>query len=88
MSLSLSCSIIIQVDMWSVGCIIAELLDMLDTLQIPASDRRALFPGRSCFPLSNSPKEKSSQKDQVTTKTIHIYIDEHLYRIWMHVLEY
>jgi len=27
------------VDMWSLGCIIAELLDMLDTLNIPVSNR-------------------------------------------------
>jgi hypothetical protein len=27
------------VDMWSLGCIMAELLDMLDTLNIPASNR-------------------------------------------------
>jgi mitogen-activated protein kinase 1/3 len=50
--------------MWSVGCIIAELLDMLDTLQIPAASRRALFPGRSCYPLSNSPKAGGAAKDQ------------------------
>ncbi len=35
------------VDMWSVGCIVAELLDMLNTLNYPGERRRILFPGRS-----------------------------------------
>ena len=43
-----------EIDMWSVGCIFAELLQ---TLQ---SDRRPqpLFPGKSCFPLSARRAEK------------------------------
>ena len=45
------------IDMWSVGCIFAELLQTLsDTRSQP------LFPGRSCFPLSASKKEKMNDE--------------------------
>jgi len=40
------------IDVWSVGCILAELLGMLKESNIPAAERRPLFPGRTCFPLS------------------------------------
>ena len=40
------------VDMWSVGCIFAELLNMMRENVERFSDRTALFPGKSCFPLS------------------------------------
>lgn len=36
------------IDMWSVGCIFAELLQTLD----PGKRAYPLFPGKSCFPLS------------------------------------
>jgi mitogen-activated protein kinase 1/3 len=39
------------IDVWSVGCILAELLQTLKGGP-PASERNALFPGSSCFPLS------------------------------------
>lgn len=38
------------VDVWSVGCIWAELLGMLEGTK--PEDRTPLFPGSSCFPLS------------------------------------
>mmetsp|Transcript_80088 Transcript_80088/g.235562 ORF Transcript_80088/g.235562 Transcript_80088/m.235562 type:complete len:411 (-) Transcript_80088:134-1366(-) len=38
------------VDLWSVGCIYAELLGMLEGTK--PEDRGPLFPGASCFPLS------------------------------------
>ena len=37
------------VDTWSVGCIYWELVQML---AVPLKDRKPLFPGNSCFPLS------------------------------------
>lgn len=40
------------VDMWSVGCIFAEILNMQEGSRVRYSDRSPLFPGRSCFPLS------------------------------------
>jgi mitogen-activated protein kinase 1/3 len=41
------------IDMWSVGCILGELLSMQKENVPNADDRAALFPGTSCFPLSN-----------------------------------
>ena len=61
------------IDVWSLGCIFAELLSM--TSQKPPSyqDRKPLFPGMSCFPLSpdsmNKPKKGAfpiSQSDQMS----------------------
>jgi len=40
------------VDMWSVGCIFAELLSMQKDSVSSFKDRQPLFPGKSCFPLS------------------------------------
>mmetsp|Transcript_235 Transcript_235/g.134 ORF Transcript_235/g.134 Transcript_235/m.134 type:complete len:83 (+) Transcript_235:229-477(+) len=39
------------IDMWSTGCIFAELLSMMKD---NFTDREPLFPGHSCFPLSPS----------------------------------
>eukprot|EP01006_Ploeotia_vitrea_P017055 TRINITY_DN48064_c0_g1_i1.p1 TRINITY_DN48064_c0_g1~~TRINITY_DN48064_c0_g1_i1.p1 ORF type:complete len:440 (-),score=231.69 TRINITY_DN48064_c0_g1_i1:210-1394(-) len=51
------------IDMWSVGCILAELLTMQKESVPRPSDRRALFPGSSCFPLSAD--HKTQFKDQM-----------------------
>ena len=40
------------VDIWSVGCIFAELLNMMKENAPTFLDRKPLFPGKSCFPLS------------------------------------
>mmetsp|Transcript_33761 Transcript_33761/g.93279 ORF Transcript_33761/g.93279 Transcript_33761/m.93279 type:complete len:437 (-) Transcript_33761:132-1442(-) len=48
------------IDTWSVGCIYAELLGMLEGTK-PA-DRGPLFPGSSCFPLSPDHKHKTDYK--------------------------
>jgi len=40
------------VDVWSVGCIFAELLSMIKENAATYQDRQPLFPGTSCFPLS------------------------------------
>lgn len=54
------------VDVWSVGCIFAELLSMLKANVPVFSDRMPLFPGRSCFPLSaDSDKTYKDQLDQL-----------------------
>ncbi len=50
------------IDMWSVGCILSELLSM----QTRATNRRALFPGRSCFPFSaDTPQAYNDTLDQL-----------------------
>jgi len=40
------------IDMWSVGCVLSELLTMLQGSVDNPKDRKPLFPGKSCFPLS------------------------------------
>jgi mitogen-activated protein kinase 1/3 len=47
------------VDMWSAGCVFAELLGMIEENQPVVINRSALFPGKSCFPLS--PPENPTQ---------------------------
>lgn len=51
------------VDMWSVGCIFAELLSMQKESVEFAQERVALFPGKSCFPLSAD--NKLAYQDQL-----------------------
>jgi len=40
------------IDTWSIGCIFAELLGMMKENAPTFMDRKPLFPGKSCFPLS------------------------------------
>ena len=40
------------IDMWSLGCIFAELMGMIKENAATFLDRSPLFPGTSCFPLS------------------------------------
>ena len=44
------------IDVWSVGCIFAELLQ---TLEPEVTRVRPLFPGTTCFPLSAPKKDKT-----------------------------
>ena len=46
------------IDMWSVGCIFAELMMMIKENAATFLDRTPLFPGKFCFPLS--PPDKSN----------------------------
>lgn len=48
------------IDVWSVGCIFAELLNMIKENAPTYLDRAPLFPGHSCFPLS--PAKQATQK--------------------------
>lgn len=48
------------IDVWSVGCIYAELLGMLEPTK--TEDRGPLFPGSSCFPLSPDHKHKQDYR--------------------------
>ena len=43
-----------SVDIWAIGCIFAELLQTTKENMPDYKNRRALFPGNSCFPLSPS----------------------------------
>jgi len=42
------------IDVWSIGCVFAELLGMMKEHAPTFMDRQPLFPGKSCFPLSPS----------------------------------
>src|SRR5260221_12460464 len=60
------------IDVWSVGCIFAEMLGMMKESAPTYLDRKPLFPGKSCFPLSpdkHAKEEKSgfpfSKSDQM-----------------------
>jgi len=56
----------VRVVLGSIGCILAELLSMQVESQTVPADRQALFPGRSCFPLSaESPLAYADQLDQL-----------------------
>jgi mitogen-activated protein kinase 1/3 len=46
------------IDIWSLGCIFAELMVLLKDNCINPYERKPLFPGKSCFPLS-PPKDQS-----------------------------
>mmetsp|Transcript_40032 Transcript_40032/g.118709 ORF Transcript_40032/g.118709 Transcript_40032/m.118709 type:complete len:327 (+) Transcript_40032:2-982(+) len=48
------------IDMWSVGCIYAELIGMLEGTRV--EDRGPLFPGSSCFPLSPDHKHRTDYR--------------------------
>ena len=50
-----------SIDMWSVGCIFAELLSMMEQNFPDAFSRVPLFPGKSCFPLSPGTAINKSQ---------------------------
>jgi mitogen-activated protein kinase 1/3 len=50
------------IDMWSVGCIFAELLGMMKESAETYLDRKPLFPGKSCFPLSPDRHAKEERK--------------------------
>jgi mitogen-activated protein kinase 1/3 len=53
------------IDIWSVGCIYAELLGMLGT---NVRDRGPLFPGASCFPLSPDSRHSTDYKFHTSGK--------------------
>ena len=48
------------IDIWSAGCIFGELLSMMKEHAPTYLDRKPLFPGSSCFPLS--PDHKAEKK--------------------------
>lgn len=50
------------IDIWSIGCVFAELLGMMKEHAPTYLDRKPLFPGKSCFPLSPDKKGKSKKK--------------------------
>ena len=53
------------IDIWSVGCIFAELLSMVQDNFATFTDRRPLFPGDSCFTLSPSESKNLEQFPEI-----------------------
>jgi len=51
------------VDIWGVGCVFAELLEMIKENKPASKDRTPLFPGTCCFPLS--PQLKQGNEGEV-----------------------
>ena len=49
------------VDIWSAGCILAELLGMQEESTPLWRDRAPLFPGKSCYPLSIDKAEEAKE---------------------------
>jgi mitogen-activated protein kinase 1/3 len=47
------------IDIWSLGCIFGELMTLLKDNCVNPYERKPLFPGKSCFPLS-PPKDQST----------------------------
>lgn len=55
----------VAIDMWSVGCIMAEMLSMLDSgVAGHEKKRRALFPGGYCYPLSKGSKRSDASRNK------------------------
>uniref|UniRef100_A0A0G4GZ90 Mitogen-activated protein kinase n=1 Tax=Chromera velia CCMP2878 TaxID=1169474 RepID=A0A0G4GZ90_9ALVE len=50
------------IDVWSVGCIFAEMMNMIKENVPYHTDRGPLFPGSSCFPLSPDKKHATDYK--------------------------
>jgi len=53
-----------SIDMWSIGCIFAELLSMMETNFESWTDRRPLFPGTSCYPLSPTAAKATAEEKE------------------------
>lgn len=51
-----------SIDVWSVGCIIGELCEMLQENTPCYSDRSPLLPGNSCFPMSPRKQSRSNNE--------------------------
>ncbi|ETO23545.1 mitogen-activated protein kinase 2 [Reticulomyxa filosa] len=59
-----------QIDMWSIGCIFGELLQMNDRFCKNAQDRKPLFPGTTCYPLSGADFSTKHSTDQLQGNVI------------------
>jgi len=54
------------IDIWAIGCILSELFQMITECQPNPHDRRPLFQGKTCFPLScNDPWAYNDPSDQL-----------------------
>ena len=56
-------------DVWSLGCVFAELMGMMRENNPSAATRSPLFPGRSCFPLSPDMSTSSTRAGYPCSET-------------------
>lgn len=56
------------VDMWSVGCIFAELLSVLPHISAEAAEREPLFPGTSCWLSPHAQKQQAARHRKKAAK--------------------
>lgn len=56
-----------SLDIWSVGCIFGELLGMMKENFANFTERKPLFPGHACFPLSPSGGDKDDDDEDKHT---------------------
>ncbi|CCF73394.1 mitogen-activated protein kinase [Babesia microti strain RI] len=56
------------IDVWSIGCIFAELMNMIKENINSPSERSPLFPGSFCFPLSPDHKNDKKYRDANVNK--------------------
>lgn len=61
------------IDMWAVGCITGELFAMVKANAATFLDRKPLFQGQSCFPLSPSKKKTDEVNGFPMTKNDQLY---------------
>ena len=54
-----------SIDIWSVGCIFAELLSMMKENFANFTDRTPLFPGASCYLLSPTTGKKDEDNKEI-----------------------
>lgn len=52
-----------SVDIWSAGCIFAEMLTVLHADEKLKPKDRYLFPGKSCYPLSPAESKQRGDSD-------------------------
>lgn len=51
-----------KVDIWSLGCVLAEIQGLIKENCPAIENRQALFPGGSCFPLSPTLKQQDEEQ--------------------------
>lgn len=56
------------IDIWAIGCVFADLLNMIRDHKPDPTDRKSLFPGKYCYPLSPDPHIVHSKKFQDESK--------------------
>jgi len=54
-----------KIDVWSIGCIFAEILSTIEYAKEPEYHVEQLFPGKSCFPMSPAAEDPEIEGDDL-----------------------